>query len=101
MPQLANAKKALRQNKKRAERNKVRFDEIHSLRRSFRKLLEGGKVDEAKELAKTLDKKIDKASQKKILKQNRAARIKSRYMAKLNAALGVKKADKPEEKATA
>lgn len=106
MPQLANAKKALRQSKKRAARNKVRFEEIHSLRRTFRKLMEAGNVVEAKELVKTLDKKLDKAVQKKIVKLNTASRIKSRYMTKLNAASGVKaetkKAEtKPEEKTTA
>ncbi len=91
MPQLANAMKALRQNNRRAERNKLRFDEIHSLRRAVRKLLEAGKIDEAKDSVKKLDQKIDKAIQKKILPLNTGSRLKSRYMAKLNAALAAKK----------
>jgi len=86
MPQLANAKKALRQNKKKAGRNKIRRDEVHSLRRTFRKLLEADKVDEAKDFVKLLDKKVDKAAKDNLITKNAAARTKSRYMAKLNAA---------------
>lgn len=91
MPNLANAKKALRQNKKRAARNKVVKDELHSLRRGMRKLVEAGKLDEAKKLISLLDKKVDKAVKKGIVKLNNAARIKSRYMKKINAASKEKK----------
>ena len=91
MPQLANAKKALRQSKRRAERNKVRIEEIHSLRRKFRKLLEAGKLEEIQDVVKRLDKQIDKAVKKNILKLNKASRIKSRYMKKLNGAKSAKK----------
>ncbi len=86
MPNLDNAKKALRQAAKRAERNKVTRDEVHSMRRKFRKLLETGKQDEAKTLLSSLYKKLDKSAKKGIFKQNKVARIKSRATLKLNKA---------------
>lgn len=78
MPNLPNAKKALRQSKKRAERNQLLRDEIHSLRRAFRKAIEAGSLDEAKKMIQTLDKKLDKLVTKKVFKKKKVARIKSR-----------------------
>lgn len=84
MPNLANAKKALRQANKRAVRNKLVNAEIHSLRVKFRKAVASKKTDEAKEVARVVGQKFDKAVSKKILKKNTVARYKSRIMHKLN-----------------
>ncbi len=86
MPNLPNAKKALRQSFTRYERNKLVRDEMHSLRRKLRKLIEAGKLDEAKKLMPTIDKKADKAVTKGIYKRNKAARIKARSMASIRRA---------------
>ena len=83
MPQLANAKKALRQSKKRYVRNKLVRAEIDSLRRHFRKTLEEAKFEDAKAMIPALDKKLDKAVTKNVFKKNKAARIKSRLQAAL------------------
>lgn len=83
MPNLANAKKALRQSLKRAERNKTAIDEIYSMRRVFRRLIEKGQLDDAKKMITAFDKKLDKAVTKKIFKQNKSARLKSRISAML------------------
>jgi small subunit ribosomal protein S20 len=85
MPNLKNAKKALRQSIKHAKRNKTIQAEIHSLRIKLRKSLEAKKSDEAIEIVKLVGKKIDKAVNKKILKKNTAARYKSRAQKKVNA----------------
>ena len=85
MPNLANAKKALRQADKRAERNKIVKAEIKSLRTKLRKAIDSKVVTEAVEIAKTVSKKLDKAVAKNILKLNTAARYKSRLMKKVNA----------------
>lgn len=85
MPNLANAKKALRQSKKRAERNKLIKAEIQSLRVKLRKAITGKKLDEAKEVARLVGKKLDKAHAKQIFKKNTVARYKSRLMKKINA----------------
>lgn len=85
MPNLKQAVKALRQSKVRAERNKVVRDELDSLRTKMRKLVTAKKIEEARELMKTLDAKLDKAAKKNIFSKNKAARVKSRIMAKVNA----------------
>jgi ribosomal protein S20 len=86
MPNLANAKKALRQSLVRAERNAEAKAKIAYMRRSFRKLLEDKKVDEARKLVADLYQILDKAAGKNILKANTVARVKSRAMAHLNKA---------------
>jgi small subunit ribosomal protein S20 len=86
MPNLQNAKKALRQSEKRRKRNEPVLGEMHSLRRKLRKSVEAGKLDEAKQLMPTLNKKADKAVQKGIYKRNKVARIKSRAMAMIRRA---------------
>jgi len=86
VPQLANAKKALRQSKKRYERNKIVRAEIDSLRRHFRKLVEAGKLEDAKAMIPTMDKKLDKAVTKNVFKKNKSGRIKARLQATLKRA---------------
>lgn len=85
MPNLRNAKKALRQSQKRAQKNKLIKAEIHSLRVKVRKAITAKKIDEAMEVARIVGKKLDKAVQKNIFKKNTVARYKSRIMKKINA----------------
>lgn len=85
MPNLANAKKALRQANKRAEHNKTINAEIKSLRIKLRKAVDAKLADEAMNVAKIVSKKLDKAAQKNVLKKNTVARYKSRLMKKVNA----------------
>lgn len=86
MPNLANAKKALRQSAKRAERNMLLKNEMHSLRRRFRKFIEAGEVKEAEGMIPELYKKLDKMAQKNIFKKNKSSRLKSRLVATLKRA---------------
>ncbi|MDG1950725.1 MAG: 30S ribosomal protein S20 [bacterium] len=86
MANLRNAKKALRQNLKRAQRNKIMKAEIKSLRVKLRKAIDAKQLDEATQVAQLVCKKLDKATQGNVLKKNTAARYKSRLMKKLNAA---------------
>ncbi len=88
MPNLQNAKKALRQSEKRAARNKVVKAEIKSLRVKLRKAITAKKFEEALEAAKTVSKKLDKAHARGIFKKNTVARYKSRLMKKVNALKG-------------
>jgi small subunit ribosomal protein S20 len=85
MPNLENAKKALRQNKKRADRNKIVNAELKSLRVKLRKMIDSKNLEQSQEVAKLVCKKLDKAQQKKVLKKNTVARYKSRLMKKVNA----------------
>lgn len=75
----------MRQSAKRATRNKLVKEELHSLRVKLRKAIDSKKIDEAKELGKTISKKLDKALAKKMFKKNTVARYKSRLMKKVNA----------------
>ncbi|MCR4312370.1 MAG: 30S ribosomal protein S20 [Candidatus Uhrbacteria bacterium] len=83
MPNLKNAKKALKQSIVHADRNKIVKANIDSMRRQFRKLLESAKLDEAKKLVHDLGKALDKAVTKHVVKPNTAARIKSRTAIRL------------------
>ncbi|MBI4713845.1 30S ribosomal protein S20 [Candidatus Uhrbacteria bacterium] len=85
MPILQNAKKALRQSVKHEKRNQTIKAEIRSLRVKLRKAVTAKKIDEAKEVARLIGKKLDKATTKKIFKRNTAARLKSRMMKNINA----------------
>lgn len=85
MPILKNAKKALRQSVKRAAHNKVRIDELASLRRHFKVAVKASKLDQAKELAQKITQHIDKAVGKKMIKLNTASRVKSRMHKAINA----------------
>ncbi len=84
MPNLDNAKKALRQSLVRAARNTQLTARVDFLRRSFRKLLADQKVTEAKALIADLNQALDKAVKKNVLKLNNASRVKSRAVKKLN-----------------
>lgn len=84
MPNLKNAKKALRQSIVRAERNTKVRENIAFMRREFRKLLTDKKLDEAKALIKNLTQALDKAVGKNVMKANTASRVKSRAMLHLN-----------------
>jgi small subunit ribosomal protein S20 len=86
MPIKKAAMKALRQAKKRTERNKKVKESIAYLRRSVRLSLEDKKVKDAGQKVQATIKAIDKAIQNKVMKKNTGARIKSRLMKKLNSA---------------
>ena len=81
MPIQKAAFKALRQAKKRTLRNLKVKTEIDKLLKSARKSAVAKKAKEAEELVKKAIKAIDKAAQKRILKKNTAARMKSRIIA--------------------
>lgn len=86
MPNLANAKKALRQSKKRAEKNLKSKVEFKDLRKQAQKALEAKDVTKAEELLKKTSKKLDKIAKTGYFKKNKASRLKSRLAKKLNLA---------------
>lgn len=89
MPIKKSAFKALRQGKKKQDRNKKIKSDIVALIRKIRLAISGKDQSKAADLLKQVIKKIDKASQKKVLKKNTAARKKSR-LSKLVATLSKK-----------
>lgn len=77
MPNLDNAKKALRQNKVREAQNRVYKNKIKTLTRKINDFVKAGSLDEAKKLVPNFYKAVDKATKKNILKKNTASRRKS------------------------
>jgi len=79
MPQRRAAKKDLRQNKKRRQKN---LEVKHSMKAAIKKLKKavGSKDASTREKALTeVYKILDKAATKKIIHRNKAARRKSRF----------------------
>ena len=78
MPITKSAKKALRQNKRRAVRNVKRKRKIKDLIKEVKKLISQNKTKEAKKLLPEIYKSLDKAAKTKVIKKNTASRKKSR-----------------------
>jgi len=83
MPNTPAAKKALRQNKKRKERNKKTKKGLKALIKDTKSLIAEKKFDEAKEIFRKVQAKLDKATSKKILKKGKINREKSRLAKKI------------------
>ena len=83
MPIKQSAFKALRQAKKRELRNRKVKDAINWLKRKFLKAVASKNKKEAEGFYLQLQKALDRALQKGILKKNTVARKKSRLFKKL------------------
>lgn len=81
MPNIQSAKKALRQSRRRRERNLARLQAFRALTKEYRRLLASDK-SAAKEKLSGVYQALDKAA-KKVISKNRAARLKSRLAKKL------------------
>lgn len=84
MPIKKSAKKALRQNLKRKEKNHRVLLLIKDLRKKTRKSIVSENLAQAEEFIKKAVKTLDKAAKNKIIKKNAASRKKSRLMKRLN-----------------
>lgn len=84
MPQTKSAEKALRQTKRRTERNDQVRKNLDYLFRQFKKALANKDKTKAKESAQKLIKTLDKAAKKNIIHKNKAARKKSDLMKEIN-----------------
>lgn len=80
MPNTTSAAKALRQGKKRAERNKKIKVDLKTTIKKSRKAMASGDKKKAGKLVSEAVKLLDKAAQKKVIKKNNAARRKSRLV---------------------
>jgi len=83
MPNIASARKRLRQNLKRRARNRSVKSELRTEIRKVRETADGGKTDEAEAEFRLAVAKLDRAAAKRIIHPNRAARLKSRLSAHL------------------
>lgn len=86
MPHTESAKKALRQNIKRRERNKAAKKGIRTTAKKFSSSLTTGTPEQRQADFVAAVKKIDKAAAKGVIHANAAARKKSQLAKQLNAA---------------
>ena len=80
MPITKSAKKALRGSKKKRVFNLRRKNEMQNVIKQYKKLILSKKTDEATKLIPQLQKAIDKAQKRGIIKKNTASRKKSRLL---------------------
>ena len=85
MPNLANAKKALRQSAKRAARNLIVKNEYKKSMKAVRKGIEASEPD-LTEKVRVAQKSLDKAAKRGVIKPNTAARKLSRMMTRVQLA---------------
>jgi small subunit ribosomal protein S20 len=90
MPQTKSAKKALRKSEKRRIENLRIKERIKRLKKEIKKLIQEGKIEEAKKLLPSFYKALDKAAKRGTIKEGKADREKSK-MAKLLSNLSQKK----------
>lgn len=81
MPIKKAAKKYMRVTAKNTIRNSVVTGVVKSAIKKTREAVSAGNLEQAKEWQKRAIKALDKASQKKVIKKNTAARKKSRLNA--------------------
>lgn len=83
MPNLASAKKRVRQNEKHRARNRWRKVTMRTALKAFDDRIVHGTVEEAQEAFRTACAILDKTASKGVIHKNQAARRKSRLSAKL------------------
>ena len=77
----------MRQNRRRAERNRAAKSRLRHAIRELRRALTAQDAERAKTLLSETVSLVDKSLKKGILKENSAARFKSRLMARVQAAV--------------
>jgi small subunit ribosomal protein S20 len=78
MPNIASAKKRMRQDAVRRLRNRSSRSTLRTLVRKLRETIAAKKVEECESQFRVLVKKLDKAAANKLIHANAAARTKSR-----------------------
>ena len=81
-----NAKKAVRSHARKRVFNIRTKEKLHDTVKTLKDALAGGKLDEAKALIPAVQKAIDKAAKRGVLKKNTASRKKARLSAQLTKA---------------
>jgi len=83
MPITKSAKKSIKKNSRNRASNLKKMTVFKKTRKEFLKLIENGKIDEAKKMEAQLYKILDKAAKTNLMKKNKTNREKSRLIKKL------------------
>ncbi len=101
MPNTRQALKRMRRDAKRRERNRYHLSRMRTYIKKFRKLVEEGKLEEAKEFLPEVVSVIYHTASKGVIHKNEASRRVSRLYELLNKALKESEGQGlPEEKKT-
>ena len=84
MANTKSAKKQIRNSYRKWLRNRYIKGQVRSALRMVNAAIESGNVEEAKALMPRAASQLDKAARKHIIHANKAARIKSRLMRRIN-----------------
>jgi small subunit ribosomal protein S20 len=88
MPNIASAKKRLRQSLVRRTRNRSTKSELKTRIRKVLELAKAGDAETTEAEFRTTVKKLDQAAAARIIHPNRASRLKSRISARLKTVKG-------------
>ncbi|MFP3854229.1 MAG: 30S ribosomal protein S20 [Anaerolineales bacterium] len=83
MANTLSAKKRIRQNEKRHQRNQTVRTRTRTFTKRARQAIEAGEVEAAEKAVKDASSQLDKAVSKGVIHENNAARRKSRLMKQL------------------
>jgi small subunit ribosomal protein S20 len=86
MPNIASAKKRLRQSLVRRSRNRSTKSELKTRIRKVLELAKAGDAEKTDAEFRTTVKKLDQAAAARVIHPNRASRLKSRISARLKTA---------------
>lgn len=78
VPNIQSAKKAMRRSAREKAKNVKRKDDLKATIKQYKKLVAGGKKEDAGKFLSTVYKKLDKTAKKEVIKKNKANRLKSR-----------------------
>ncbi|HZI95574.1 MAG TPA: 30S ribosomal protein S20 [Candidatus Paceibacterota bacterium] len=82
MPITSSAKRAVRGSSKKRKANSQKKIVLKKTKKEFLKLIDGGKIEEAKKMLPKAYELLDKAAKVNLIKKNRASREKSRLAKK-------------------
>ena len=83
IPNIRSAKKRLRQSEKRRGLNRAKKAALRRVVKQIRGYIVSGEKEEARALLPRLAKAADKAAKRNAIHKNKASRIKSRWMKKV------------------
>ena len=78
MPNIKSAKKRVKTDEIKRIRNNDQIASMRTAEKKVRLAVKEGKLDDAKDLIKDANKKIDKAARRGLIKKNKAARDKAK-----------------------
>lgn len=87
MANIKSAEKRIRTIAKKTEVNKKKKSELKTYMRKFDNTIENGNIEEAKEILKTIDKLLKRATHNSLIHKNNASRKISHLTKKLNNAM--------------